>query len=160
MTVIKILDIKDFTSKLFLGNVFDPFPLVDAHFVTGCIYSIDGHLQSEYFDTDENRRFTDENRQFVLWNDMKAYARSIIKGKRLPVQFRLLFKIPWEILDASADVDPSLDGYLNIQYKNNEIICSADVHANSFTPFALHASGAGEAIMSYFRQKEIVCQVL
>ena len=160
MTIIEILDIKDFTSKLFLGNVFDSFPLVDALFVTSCIYSIDGHLQSEYFDTDENQKLLDENRQFILWNDMKEYARSIIKGKRLPVQFRILFKIPEELLRTPGSSGSSSDGYLNVQYKSNQIICSADVRFASFTPDMLRASGAGEAILSYFHQKEIVCQIL
>ncbi len=160
MTIIKILDIKDFTSKLFLGNVFDSFPLIDALFVTSCSFSIDGRLQSDYFDTDENERLSEEHRQFVLWGSLKDHARSIIKGKRLPVQFRILLRIPFEILDIPAEYASSLNGYLNIQYKNQQIICTADLSFSSFVPGAPHASGAGDAVLSYFRQKEIVCQIL
>ena len=48
MLALEILDIKDFTSKLFVGNVFDTFCLSEAAFTTFLTCTIDGKLKNQY----------------------------------------------------------------------------------------------------------------
>lgn len=48
MLALEILDIKDFTSKLFVGNVFDTFCLSEAAFTTFLTCTIDGKLKKDF----------------------------------------------------------------------------------------------------------------
>ena len=50
MLALKITDLKDFTSKLFIGDVFDHFWLNSADIATYNLFSIDGKLQQDFFD--------------------------------------------------------------------------------------------------------------
>lgn len=53
MLALKITDIKDFTNKLFIGDIFDRFWLNEASITTFSTYIIDGKLQQEFFDSDK-----------------------------------------------------------------------------------------------------------
>ena len=45
MLALKITDIRDFTNKLFIGEVFDKFCLSEASITTFNTFTIDGRLQ-------------------------------------------------------------------------------------------------------------------
>ena len=53
MLALKITDQKNFTNKLFLGDTFDLFWLNQAEIITSNVFSIDGKLQTDFFDNDE-----------------------------------------------------------------------------------------------------------
>ena len=50
MIALKILDIKDFMSRLLKGEAFDPFWLVEASITTYNTFTIDGSLHRDFFD--------------------------------------------------------------------------------------------------------------
>ena len=52
MLALKIIDVKDFMNKLLIGEVFDRFFLVEASVTTFNVFTIDGRLQQDFFDTD------------------------------------------------------------------------------------------------------------
>ena len=52
MLALTISDVKDFMNKLLIGEVFDNFSLVEASVTTFNTFTIDGHLQQDFFDTD------------------------------------------------------------------------------------------------------------
>ena len=56
MLALKITDQKNFTNKLFLGDTFDLFWLNQAEIITSNVFSIDGKLQTDFFDNDEQDR--------------------------------------------------------------------------------------------------------
>ena len=56
MLALKITDIRDFTNKLFIGEVFDKFCLSEATVTTFNTFTIDGRLQKDFFDTDSRAR--------------------------------------------------------------------------------------------------------
>ena len=56
MLALKITDIRDFTNKLFIGEVFDKFCLSEATVTTFNTFTIDGRLQKDFFDTDSMNR--------------------------------------------------------------------------------------------------------
>ena len=59
MLALKITDIRDFTNKLFIGEVFDKFCLSEAVITTFNTFTIDGRLQKDFFDTDSLNKITE-----------------------------------------------------------------------------------------------------
>ena len=53
MLALRILDLKDFTGKLFIGDVFNHFYFVEAYFTTFLTHTLDGQLQKDFFDNEK-----------------------------------------------------------------------------------------------------------
>ena len=87
MQTIEITDIKNFTGKLLLGEEFDKFQLIEAQVSTSVDFIINGNINREFFDE------SSETTPYVLWKDIKPFVLSFIKGKVLPIRFRLIFSL-------------------------------------------------------------------
>ena len=57
MEAFEILDVKEFTKKLFMTDLFDKFSVVEAEFTTFVKFDIKGNLNKSYFDEEQNRDF-------------------------------------------------------------------------------------------------------
>lgn len=88
MLALRILDLKDFTGKLFIGEMFQHFSFVEASFTTFVTYTLDGQLHKEFFDSEQKPM-----RTYCLWEDVQAQCFSIIKGKRTPLNFKIVFQL-------------------------------------------------------------------
>ena len=93
MLALKITDIRDFTNKLFIGEVFDKFCLSEATVTTFNTFTIDGRLQKDFFDTDSMNRLTEHGRTHSLWKDIRPFCWSVIRGKRTPLSFRIVLHL-------------------------------------------------------------------
>ena len=69
MLALRILDLKDFTGKLFIGEMFQHFSFVEASFTTFVTYTLDGQLHKEFFDSEQ-----EPMRTYCLW---KMCRRSV-----------------------------------------------------------------------------------
>ena len=83
MLALKITDQKNFTNKLFLGDTFDLFWLNQAEIITSNVFSIDGKLQTDFFDNDEQEFLASSHRTFSLWKEVKPFCYSVIRGKKM-----------------------------------------------------------------------------
>ena len=72
MLALRILDLKDFTGKLFIGEMFQHFSFVEASFTTFVTYTLDGQLHKEFFDSEQKPM-----RTYCLWEDVQAQCFSI-----------------------------------------------------------------------------------
>ena len=70
MHALEILDIKDFTSKLFVGNVFDTFCLSEAAFTTFLTCTIDGKRHKDFFDSGK----APDDRSSSLSHEVQPYC--------------------------------------------------------------------------------------
>ena len=128
MLALKITDVKDFMNKLLIGEVFDRFSLVEASVTTFNTFTINGKLHYDFFDTDTKAAFEENSTEYSLWHDVKPYCFSIIRGRRTPLNFRIVFEL-------SHDQTQSVQSfYLNIQYKNQSLLCTTGVSYTSFSP--------------------------
>lgn len=141
MLALTVIDIKDFMNQLLIGDTFDRFSLIEASIVTFNTFTINGKLQKEFFDTDTLGIFTENNQEYSLWRDVKSYCFSIIRGKRTPVSFKIVFRLPQEKKDnilkqAIPDFSPDMISglYLNLQYKNKMLLCTTGTSFQSFIP--------------------------
>ena len=80
MLALKITDQKNFTNKLFLGDTFDLFWLNQAEIITSNVFSIDGKLQTDFFDNDEQEFLASSHRTFSLWKEVKPFCYSVISS--------------------------------------------------------------------------------
>ncbi len=92
MLALKITDVKDFMNKLLIGEVFDRFSLVEASVTTFNTFTINGKLHYDFFDTDTKAAFEENSTEYSLWHDVKPYCFSIIRGRRTPLNFRIVFE--------------------------------------------------------------------
>lgn len=141
MLALKINDVKSFMNQLLIGDTFDSFSLVEASITTFSNFTIDGKIHKDFFDTDtvQNMNFNDSD--YCPWKELKSYCFSIIRGKLLPIQFRIVFQLSpaqYSLLFADSSFQISTDQIrglnLNLQYKNNELFCTTGISSDTFLP--------------------------
>lgn len=136
MIALDILDIKDFTSKLFVGNVFDAFYLSEASFTTFISCTIDGNLQKDFFDSDQ----APLDRTLCLWSEIKPYCYTLIKGRRTPLHFKIVFQLSRKntekmLISSGLSLNPEdIYGlFLNCQFEKGRLTCTTGTSLRIFT---------------------------
>ncbi len=138
MIALKIEEQKAFTSGLFIGEIFDQFLVREASIVTFNSFTIDGRVRHGYYSDEE----LEENRieEYSSWKTLKAFCFSLIKGKRLPESFRIVFMLSPGgkekfVSGRVPGVTPESVGglYLNVQYDNHEMSVVTGTSMNLFT---------------------------
>lgn len=166
MIALSIIDVKDFMNKLLIGEVFDRFFLVEASVTTFNTFTIDGRLQQDFFDTDTVAMHKSNSIEYSLWRDVKPYCFSVIRGRRTPLNFRIVLQLSHK--QTQQIVNPSFpDGSvpdcrfcLNLQYRNDSLLCTTGV---SYTSFCLDKRPEhlwDEIIRKFLSGQHIAFQVL
>lgn len=157
MLALRILDLKDFTGKLFIRDVFNHFYFVEASFTTFITYSLDGRLQKEFYDS-ENR----PERMYCYWEEIKPQCYSIIKGKRTPLHFKIVFQLSRKNLEKLLNQsglpfapDDVFGLYLNCQFDGEHLTCTTGTSLRSFSLDKSLDRIWDDMIKRFFRQKEI-----
>ena len=92
MVALKIEELKDFTRKLFVEEVFDWWMMREAVITTFNMFTIDGRIRKGYFMEQE----LEEKGigELSPWKLVRPVCFSLIKGKRLPESFRITLQLP------------------------------------------------------------------
>ena len=137
MKAFKCEDLRSFTAALFTGTLFDGFLLKEARVTTFCGFSIDGSVSRDWF-TDaelEEKRIED----LVPWSMVRPFAFQLIRGKRLPESFRVVFALSPEDTQAflqreGLKEDPEdVSLCLNLRYESRELSCVSLVSRRTFS---------------------------
>ncbi len=137
MNKINITDIGKFMCILLKKEEFDEFLLKEATITTYNTFSIDGRIKEAFFSKDELEQL--EHKTFSDWKTVKSHCFNIIKGKKLPVSFKIVLKmnepVTLTLLKESgaplniADVEGL---YLTIKYENNTLDCISTTSLYTF----------------------------
>ncbi len=166
MIALSIIDVKDFMNKFLIGEVFDRFFLVEASVTTFNTFTIDGRLQQDFFDTDTAAMHKSNSIEYSLWRDVKPYCFSVIRGRRTPLNFRIVLQLSpkqtQQILNPSFPDGsvPDCRFCLNLQYRNDSLLCTTGV---SYTSFCLDKRPEhlwDEMIRKFLSGQHIAFQVL
>ena len=166
MIALSIIDVKDFMNKLLIGEVFDRFFLVEASVTTFNTFTIDGRLQQDFFDTDTVAMHKSNSIEYSLWRDVKPYCFSVIRGRRTPLNFRIVLQLSHkqtqQILNPSFPDGsvPDCRFCLNLQYRNDSLLCTTGA---SYTSFCLDKRPEhlwDEIIRKFLSGQHIAFQVL
>lgn len=163
MVALKILDIKDFTNKLFIGEVFDQFWLNEADIATYNIFSIDGKIQRDFYDNDELELLDKTQRTYSLWKEVRPYCCTVIRGKRTPLYFKIILQLSLPktaALIRESDIAIHAENvrglYLNLQYKNKVLLCTTGTSLTTFLP-GKHLDQLWDGmVLDFFSQHKIL----
>lgn len=93
MTLFQITDLKDFMNKLLSTDCFDSFLLSEAVIKTGASYVIDGRRNVEFYTKEELETDASIGYDFMRWKEMRSVCFDMIKGRRVPVQFKFVLHL-------------------------------------------------------------------
>ena len=143
-------------AQLLLSETFDHFSFIEGEIVTFNTFKIDGFIQKDFFDTEE------EPPQYSYWENLREYCFSIIRGKRTPLSFHLVFCLsPSNTERLIAQNTPSLQAkdvqglYLNIRYDGKHLSCITGTSFKTFTMDKSLEHAWDEMVQKFFRQKKI-----
>lgn len=109
MIALKITELKNFMGKLLGSDCFDSFLLEEASITTAATITIDGHVCRDFYTTEEWNDTSVHPYEFVTWKSMQKLCFEIIKGKKTPARFQIVFHlVPDYIPDVLKLADPQL----------------------------------------------------
>ncbi len=154
MIGLKILDLKDFTGKLFLENTFDNFLVTEAKFVTSYSVFLDGRLT---IPVEENGL-----REFAFWRTLRPLAFQIMKGKQLPKSFHIVLKLTEEntqntlrAMGLPSDQQENVGLFLNIYYDHEELHCTTGCVRSGFSLDRSMELGWDGYVKKFLKAKQI-----
>ena len=167
MLALKLNTTKTFMHKLLIGDAFHVFSLVEASITTFNQFHIDGKLHMDFFDTDTEQQLSADKIIYSSWGDVKAYCYSIIRGKLPPLQFKFIMRLspsqinilPANNIFSFSDSELS-DLFLNIQFKNNELLCTTGIFSQVFTLDKTSETTWDNAVLDFFRYHQIDFTIL
>ncbi len=158
MRAFEIMDLKDFTSKLFLGTLFDSFYLKDASFTTFATFTIDGYLQKNFYDTEQQETLDTAGQSLIHWSSVRNIAFQMIRGKRSPLQFHVVLSLSPEanqkFFDSTFDTTAA-SYYMNLQFRSNKLLCTTGVSLRSFSLNQKPSSAWDDGLASFFQNAQI-----
>lgn len=162
MIALQVQDVKDFMSRLLIGNTFDAFWLCEASITTYVTYNIDGSLHMDFFDSEQSEILTRSARTFSLWKEIKPFCYSIVKGKRTPLHFKIVFQLSRQNLEkmlAGSGLDWKPEDvfglYLNLQYDGSSLSCTTGSSLKTFSMDKSLDRLWDDMVRSFFKQQSI-----
>ena len=131
-------DIKLFMNHFLTGTEFDRFLLCEATIMTGSTYIIDGHINKDFYDSDDEH--LDSQRIYQYWEECKPLAFQMIKGSRTPLAMKIVLMLAphnverfLEKYNIPMNSDQISGLYLNLRYEHNELSISSGTALTVFT---------------------------
>ena len=140
MIALQILDVKEFTKHLFIGSVFHPFLLTEATITTSHTVTIDGSLHKNFYTEEEQNALKLGDREYATWEEIKSLCFSIIKGKHLPLYFKMVFQLTRDDIEKYLKAsgipmmtDDVFGLFLNITFDGSNLMCTTGTSIRTFT---------------------------
>lgn len=128
------LSAKSCMSHLLLKDTFDGFSFIKGEITTYNIFSIDGFLHKDFF-------YEEPKRAYSYWKELREYCFSIIKGKRTPLNFKIVLSMAPENFASFLEErqihvcrPEEIQGlYLNFHYDGKTLQCVTGISMRTFT---------------------------
>ena len=134
MIAFKIVDVKDFMNKLFIGEVFDNFLLVFFEMNAIVKLTIDG-TRNEAWIEDEDK----ELGRYVSWKELRSKVFLLVKGDRVPQAIKIVFRLSetnTEKVTAKLGINNAVEKdyglFFNLKFENNEVNIVTGVSVTDF----------------------------
>lgn len=124
-------DIKKFMNCLLVKETFDNFLLEEATITTYNTFTIDGHIQSDFYSSGELEELPDKT--LSTWRMIKPHCFNLIKGSKLPLRFKIVLKASSSYTEKLLNENPcglslkDIGGlYINIRYDSKRSLTDDD----------------------------------
>ena len=124
-------------NQLLAGETFDIFLLVETVISTANTYTIDGHINMDFYPLEE--RNTDIiPYEYQPWSELKGLCFNLIKGKRTPTFFKFVFHLKPENAEAllkqqgCSNIDALKAMVLNIRYDGTKAVLTTGTSYHTF----------------------------
>ena len=90
MIALQITSMKLFMLHLLVADTFEPFLLEEAVIGTASTFTLDGHVNPEFYGADDDDK---PSWEFRPWSELKGLCFDLVKGKRTPLFFRFVLHL-------------------------------------------------------------------
>ncbi len=132
-----IEDVKTLMNELLVNEKYDSFYMFETRLKVAMDYYINGKINKEFFDTEDLK---EEIYDYISWKDIKNTVFELIKGKRLPISFKLILMFNRENIERLIEmnnipVNPQDVSalFLNIYYENGALTVTTGTSLKVFT---------------------------
>ncbi len=139
MMAFTVLSKGAFMSKLLSSDVFDSFLLEEARIRMAVSYVIDGHLNKDFYSSEEWEEAAKEPSGLIEWSRVRGTCRDLIKGTRAPSAFSFVFHLKSEYMgrtlaEVPAETNDLVQALLlNIRLDNTGLHLVTGVSMRGFT---------------------------
>jgi len=137
----KITELKQFMGKLLATDCFDAFLLEEALITTYNTFTIDGHIQKDFFTTEEWDDASIRPYALSSWATMRPLCFSLIKGKKTPVNMKFVLHLKPDYTEkllrenGAASLALSVRAFVvNIRYEDGNMTCITGTALAGFVP--------------------------
>ena len=166
MTALQITSMKNFMHRLLVSESFDIFLLEEAVIGTANTFTIDGHVNKDFFQTEDDSN-TLEIPEFRPWNELKSLCFDLIKGKHTPLFFRFTLQLKPDLAAAllrkeNCDVPPEQVKALalNIRYDGTKAVLTTATAYHSFLMSKEPDAIWDRALAKYLDKEGIAYEIL
>ena len=160
MIILSITNVKAFMSQLLVKDTFDHFLLSEATITTYNTFQIDGLIHRDYYTEEQLAALSSQ--EYSLWQTVRPFCFSLVKGSRTPSYMKLIFQLPASITaslidDNGLDFTPEdINGlFINIKYEHETLTCTT---GSSLRIFTLDKS-LDQAFEHYIRDLFVHCSI-
>ena len=137
--------------------MFQHFSFVEASFTTFVTYTLDGQLHKEFFDSEQC-----PDRTYCQGEDVQAQCFSMIRGKRTPLNFKIVFQLSASNVEkllmqscVPLKAEDIYGLYLNCQFDGKQLLCTTGTSLKIFTLDKQLDRVWDEMIRKFFRKNQI-----
>ena len=166
MIALQVTSMKHFMNQLLTADAFDDFLLEEAVISTANTFTIDGHMNRDFFSS-KDREPVELPYEFRPWSEIKGLCFDLIKGKHTPLFFRFVLHLMPEkasalLTKAGSDVDPSLVKalVLNIRYDGSKAVLTTGSSYHTFLPSREPDMIWDKALMKNLEERAISYDIL
>ncbi len=141
MLAMKISSTKSFMNHLLVADTFDNFLMAEATISTAHTYQIDGHINKDFFSSEELTDAALLPYDFSEWKDMKPLCFNLIKGKHTPLFFKFVLHLKPEAVGklmaagaCSVPTEQIKALVLTIKYDGTQVVLTT---GSSFQTFVM-----------------------
>lgn len=153
MITLHIPEHKEFMAKLLISDMFHSYLVQEVSITTYNTFMIDGRIQKDFYDDEW------DGPPYSKWEELKPYCFSIIKGKKTPLHFKLIFCLPAEKIkhflakEGLAYRLSDIHGlYLNIRYDGLALYCTSGTSLQLFTTDKTLDYAWDDYILQFFKR--------
>lgn len=161
MLALQITSMKNFMNQLLAGDTFDIFLLEEAVISTANTYTIDGHINTDFFSVYEQEKEALPY-EFQRWSEIKGLCYHLIKGKNTPLYFKFVLHLKPEHTAAllsrgnnEADASQIRALVLNIKYDGSKAVLTTGTSYKTFVMNKEADTIWDKVIIKYLSDKEI-----